>query len=68
MWKPIGPEHKDGEWVVAIHQDDPDNKAIVWWNEKSRDYPWVGSAGDHDYREGAFTHAFPLPAPPHHNI
>jgi hypothetical protein len=62
VWELIGPEHKTGKWMVAIQEDDPENKAIVFWDHTNSDTPWIGSAGDHDYRADAFTHAFPLPA------
>lgn len=63
-WKPIGPEHKKGRWIIAINVLDPDNRAIVWWDDNADTRPWVGSAGDHDYPADAFTHAIPFPEPP----
>jgi hypothetical protein len=62
-WRTMDRAPHDGRWIIAIHRDEPDQRAIIRWDPK-RDgdvRPWHIASCQHSYRTDAFTHWMEFP-------
>lgn len=47
----------DGRWIIAIHRDEPDQRAVIRWDPQRSDdlRPWHVAFCQHSYPTEAFT-------------
>ncbi|KMO29452.1 hypothetical protein VQ02_29615 [Methylobacterium variabile] len=65
-WRTIDRAPQDGRWIIAIHQDEPDRRAVIRWDpgRAGDGRPWHVATTEYGYAADAFTHWMPFPEPP----
>lgn len=65
-WRPIDRAPRDGRWIIAIHRDEPDRRAVIRWDpgRLGDGRPWHVATTDYGYEADAFTDWTPFPEPP----
>lgn len=56
-WRAMDRAPHDGRWIIAIHRDDPDRRAVIRWdpNGAGDPEPWHVASCQHSYPADAFT-------------
>ena len=56
-WRAMDRAPHDGRWIIAIHRDDPDRRAVIRWDPQrlGDPEPWHVASCQHSYPADAFT-------------
>ena len=56
-WRGMDRAPHDGRWIIAIHRDDPDRRAVIRWDPEAAGdpAPWHVASCQHSYPAEAFT-------------
>ncbi|MET3695218.1 hypothetical protein ABID43_004784 [Methylobacterium goesingense] len=56
-WRAMDRAPHDGRWIIAIHRDDPDRRAVIRWDPEAAGdpRPWHVASCQHSYPADAFT-------------
>lgn len=65
-WRAMDRAPHDGRWIIAIHRDDPDRRAVVRWDPRGLGdpEPWHVASCQHSYPADAFTDWMDFPECP----